>query len=123
LFKAQLRRILGRPDAVSEQELDLMWAGIERGGGRFRLPAISSYIEERTRFRDRWIGSLTRLDVPAHVLWGRRDPVAVPAIAEQLAAEIPRATLTWLDDLGHYPMLEDPARWARAARAFVDAPR
>lgn len=120
VFKAQLRRILGRPDALSEEELDLMWAGIVHGGGRFRLPAISSYLDERTRFWNRWIGALTRLDIPAHVLWGRRDPIAVPAIAEQLAAEIPSARLTWLDDLGHYPMLEDPARWAREARAFVD---
>ena len=61
------------------------------------------------------------LDLPAHVLWGRRDPVAVPAIAEQLAREIPGATLTWLDDLGHYPMLEAPARWADAALGFIDA--
>ena len=121
VFKAQLRRILGRPDAVSDEELDAMWAGIERAGGRRRLPAIASYMDERTRFRDRWIAPLGRLDIPAHVLWGRRDPVAVPAIAERLAAEIPGATLTWLDDLGHYPMLEAPARWARAARAFADA--
>jgi pimeloyl-ACP methyl ester carboxylesterase len=120
LIKAQLRRILGRPDAVAEVELDLMLAGIDRGGGRRRLPEISRYLEERVRFRDRWIGALTQLDVPAHVLWGRRDPVAVPAIAEQLAAEIPSARLTWIDDLGHYPMLEDPGRWARAAAAFID---
>jgi pimeloyl-ACP methyl ester carboxylesterase len=120
IFKAQLRRILGRPGAVSDAELDFMWAGIERGDGRLRLPAISTYLDERTRFRDRWIAPLTRLDLRAHVLWGRRDPIAVVAIAERLAAEIPEATVTWLDDLGHYPMLEDPARWARAARAFVD---
>jgi pimeloyl-ACP methyl ester carboxylesterase len=119
LIKAQLRRILGRPDAVSEVELDLMLAGIDRAGGRLRLPAISRYLEERVRFRERWIGALTQLDVPAHVLWGRRDPVAVPAIAEQLAAEIPRAQLTWIDDLGHYPMLEDPGRWAQAVAAFL----
>jgi pimeloyl-ACP methyl ester carboxylesterase len=36
--------------------------------------------------------------------------VAVPAIAEALARETPGAELVWMDDLGHYPQLEDPAR-------------
>jgi pimeloyl-ACP methyl ester carboxylesterase len=120
IFKAQLRRILGRPTAVSDAELDLMWAGIEHGGGRLRLPQASCYIDERYRFHDRWIGALTRLDVPAHVLWGRRDPIAVEPIAAQLAAEIPGSRLTWMSELGHYPMLEDPGLWADAVQAFLD---
>jgi len=119
IFVAQLRRILGDPRSVSDAELDAMWEGLVRDGGRARLPALAGYMGERTRFRERWIGPLTRLDLPAHVLWGRRDPVALPAIAEQLTAEIPRAELTWLDDLGHYPMLEAPERWAGAALEFV----
>lgn len=118
LFKAQLRRILGR--SLPDDELDAMWAGIEHGGGRARMPALSSYLDERVRFRGRWIGALARFEGPAHVLWGRKDPVAVVAIAERLAAEIPRARVTWLDDLGHYPMLEDPERWAEAANRFLD---
>ena len=89
-------------------------------GGRARLPALAGYMNERTRFRERWIGALTALELPAHVLWGRRDPVARPAIAEQLAREIPRNELTWLDELGHYPMLESPRRWAEPALAFID---
>lgn len=119
IFVAQLRRILGDPRSVTDEELDAMWEGMVRDGGRARLPALAGYMNERTRFAERWIGPLTRLDLPTHVLWGRRDPVAVAAIAERLAREIPRATQTWLDDLGHYPMLEAPARWAEAAANFL----
>ncbi len=120
VFLAQMRRILGDPGAVPEGELLAMWEGLSRDGGRDRLPALAGYMDERVRFRARWIDPLTRLDLPCHVLWGRRDPVAVGAIAEQLAREIPRATLTWLDGLGHYPMLEAPLRWAEAVLGFVD---
>jgi len=119
IFAAQMRRIVGEPGALSDGELAALYAGIEHDGGRLLLPAISSYLDERVRFRERWIGALTRLDVPTHVLWGRRDPIAVPAMAEQLASEIPGATLTWLDELGHYPMLEDPERWARAVDSWL----
>jgi len=123
VFDAQLRRILGDPASIPEAELGAMWEGIERAQGRSRLPAIASYMDERIRFRARWVGALRRLDLPAHVLWARRDPVAVVTIAEALAAEIPGARSTLLDGLGHYPMLEDPERWALAARAFLDEVR
>lgn len=118
VFKLQLRRIFGRPDAVADAELDQAWEAIAWNDGKRRLAPISSYLDERMRFWNRWIGALTRLDRPTHVLWGRRDPIAVPAIAEALAAEIPGAALTWLDELGHYPMLEDPRRWADAVLGF-----
>lgn len=57
----------------------------------------------------------------AFFLWARLDPVAAPAIAEMLAGEIPGAQLSWIEDLDYSPMLEGPARWALAARAFLDA--
>jgi pimeloyl-ACP methyl ester carboxylesterase len=55
------------------------------------------------------------------VLWGRRDPVAVPAIAEALAGETPGARLVWMEDLGHYPQLEDPARVVEESIRFLGA--
>lgn len=119
-FDAQMRRIVGDPASLSAEDLDAMWAGLVRANGRARMHRLSSYLDERVRFRDRWIEPLTRLDVPAHVLWGRRDPIAVPAIAERLAAQLPGARLTWLDELGHYPMVEAPARFAAAANAFLE---
>lgn len=120
VFKAQLRKIFGSPDSVANEELDAAWELLEHDRGKYVLPAISSYLDERTRFRERWIGALRKLDIPAHVLWGRRDPIAVPAIAEALAETIPDARLKWLDDLGHYPMLENPTRWAENVLAFFD---
>ncbi len=119
-MKRRLRHLLGDRSAVSDEDLSVIWEGLNLANGRDRLPTISSYLDERVRFARRWIGALERLDLPAHVLWGRRDPIAVPAIAEALASEIPGARLTWLDELGHFPMLEDPARWAECVLAFVD---
>lgn len=120
IFRLQIRRILGDGASVSDEELDGMWAGIRHDDGHLRLPEISSYLDERIRFRERWIGSLTRFDRPAHVLWGHQDPIAVPLMAETITAEIPTAKLTWLKDLGHYPMLERPSEWADAAAGFLD---
>jgi pimeloyl-ACP methyl ester carboxylesterase len=54
-------------------------------------------------------------------MWGRKDPVAVFAIAERLAHEIPGARLVPLDALGHYPQVEDPAEVVRVLGGFLDA--
>lgn len=118
-YKLQVRRILGRPDALSAQDLAEQFALIRRADGHLRLPKIMGYYAERVRFRRRWIGALEGLDLPALVLWGRLDPVAVPAIAEALARETPGAELVWMDDLGHYPQLEDPSRVSTELERFL----
>jgi pimeloyl-ACP methyl ester carboxylesterase len=120
-FRAQLRRILARP--VAPAELDDMFELLRLRDGHLRLPAIIRYLEERARFARRWIGALERLDRPTLVLWGARDPVAVLAIAQQLARETPGATLVTMDELGHYPQLEHPSRVATEVCRFLDAGR
>lgn len=117
LFRAQLRRILGK--AIDESEYEAMWALINHAG-RETLAKTIGYVHERRRFRERWVGALKALDIPVRVIWGPKDPVAVPAIAERLAADIRYAELEWLDGLGHYPMIEDPRATVSALRGFLD---
>lgn len=116
VFKAQIRRILAKP--IGDDELGAMWTLLRHDDGTRRLPEIITYLDERTRFAQRWIGALRRIEIPVGVIWGRHDPVAVAAIAEKLAAEIPTARLTWLEELGHYPQLEDPQAVAQAIARF-----
>jgi pimeloyl-ACP methyl ester carboxylesterase len=118
-FEAQLRRTFGR--APDEATLHAMWELLSRDDGVARLPATIGYVEERRRFRRRWIGALERCDVPLLVAWGRRDPVAVMAIAEKLARGTPGARFETWDDLGHWPQIEDPARVVATVGAFWDA--
>lgn len=116
VFAAQMRRIFGRP--ANDEDLDAMWMLLARGDGTRRLPAIIEYVHERTRFRRRWIGALERLDIPALVAWGKKDPVCALAIAQKLAKEIPNAELTIWEDLGHYPQVEAPEKVAHVVEAF-----
>ncbi len=115
-FQAQMRRVFARKPTSAE--LDGMWALLAREDGARRLPQLIRYVDERWRFARRWNGALERLDVPALVAWGKRDPVAVFAIGERLAKTIPGAELVAFEELGHYPQVEDPARVAGAVKAF-----
>jgi len=77
---------------------------------------IARYNVERVRHADRWRSILGRARVPADVVWGDRDPIAVLEIGERLAA-MSGGSLTVLDGVGHYPQMEAPERWAAAVLA------
>jgi len=116
-FAFQIARVFARrPQAVVT---DGMWQLLAREQGTRRLPQIIQYMKERVRFERRWVGALERLDLPVLVAWGDRDPVAVLAIAERLAAETPGAKLVTWPGLGHYPQLEDPALVAATVGEFL----
>lgn len=120
VFRLQLERILSRP--VHGDELLAMWQQLRFDDGHLRLPKIINYVRERELFWDRWIGALrSNTTIPAHVVWGDADPVAVLAIGERAAREIPGAKLELLRGVGHYPMLEAPDATAAAINGFLSS--
>lgn len=122
MYRANMRRLWGTPGPGLDDELDVLWEMTARDNGKLALGWLSHYLEERRYIHtERWNAAIRAFDAPAHVLWGDRDPVGIPSIAEKLAAELPAATLTWLPGVGHYPMLEAPAEFARAALRFIEA--
>ena len=120
-FKRNLRATMGDPESLSDEDIDRMWSLITHSDGKEVLPIIAGYLNERRRFADRWIGALTRLDIPVNVLWGADDPISPLSSAQVVAEEIPLGQLTPLEGLGHYCMAEEPQRWAEAVLAFVEA--
>jgi pimeloyl-ACP methyl ester carboxylesterase len=119
VFVSQMRSVFSRSHPPSEADLDGMWNLVTREDGQLRFPAIIRYMEERVRFRRRWIGALERLDVPALIAWGELDPVARLAIGERLARETPGADLITWNDLGHYPHVEAPQRVVEGVMDFI----
>ncbi|MGV9285306.1 alpha/beta fold hydrolase [Streptomyces sp. NPDC003730] len=78
----------------------------------YRTPARP---ELRPRLRD--------IGCPTAVVWGRKDPYLSPAIATELAASVPGAELTLLDDAGHWVMDERPDDVSAALRRLLERER
>ncbi len=62
---------------------------------------------------------LRHIDVPTLVLCGRQDQITPLACSEALAAAIPQATLTVLEDCGHMSTLELPDAVNAALRTWL----
>jgi pimeloyl-ACP methyl ester carboxylesterase len=90
------------------------WELISHDGGHLLLPRTIRYIEERRRNQARFTGAIESHPSPLAIVWGTEDPIAVRDMAARLQGVRPDASLTWLHDVGHYPMLESPS-------AFLDA--
>lgn len=121
LYLRSMRSVLADAVRVSGEELETLWQMTAAQGGHRVLADISQYLEERRlHHRERWEQALQEYRGPAHLLWGDRDPVGIPRVAEYVHTLMPQATLTWLPGIGHYPMLEAPERFAGAALQFLD---
>jgi pimeloyl-ACP methyl ester carboxylesterase len=66
--------------------------------------------------------ALAGLDLPTLVLVGEQDELLVEP-SRRMAAAIPGARLEVIPDAGHSPQEENPAAWAKALGAFLDALR
>jgi pyruvate,water dikinase len=108
-------------------------------GRRFFSPAVPA--DYRNRFLDeygradsfsqmfdvitpQWWGALRPVEVPALMLWGSDDRVLGADQVADYRALLPRAWIDVVDGWGHFPMVEDPADYARTitdwARRLVD---
>jgi pimeloyl-ACP methyl ester carboxylesterase len=104
------------PDGWPEDPVPEAAAQVVHDGGHQLLPRLIRYIEERRANERRFTGAIETDPSPLHVVWGLDDPVAVPSMVDTLLAARTDATVTRLKGVGHYPMVEAPARFLDAAR-------
>lgn len=123
IFHRQIRRVLGNKGAVPDSEIDDMFELMTRDGGRAVWSKIARYQDERRAYYDRFVGAFEALRLPCHIVWGQLDAVATAAMAERLHEIVEGSQLTWLDDLGHYPMLEGPDAWTDAVLLLSTLPK
>lgn len=114
VFNRNIRNIYFDASKTSQEELNEMWFQINYNNGRNVIHLLSNYINERYFFWHRWIGALTQTKIKTKIVWATHDPIAVKTIAEQLHKEISNNELHWLENTGHFPMLEKPQEWVNS---------
>lgn len=64
-----------------------------------------------------------KVDIPVLLIWGARDPLLPPAAADTLAGYLKNAQISKviMPDVGHYPPLESPERFAKIVATYIEA--
>ena len=67
--------------------------------------------------------TMAKVQAPVLLVWGARDPLLPPAAADSLADYLKNAQVSklLLPDVGHYPPLEVPDRYAQIIAAYIEA--
>ena len=112
IFRKNMRNTYFDKTKATNDELKEMWFQLEYNNGRKVIHLLSNYINERYYYWHRWIGALKETQIPTKIVWAKNDPIAVPAIAEALASEIPNNELIWMEKTGHFLMIENPKTWS-----------
>lgn len=115
---AGMRRIFGPGTQPDDKLIDAFRDLMARGNGLRVLPGLIRYIPERIRHRERWVGALAETSIPLKLVDGAADPVSGAHMAQRYREQVPRADVTELPAIGHYPQIEAPGPVVDAYLAF-----
>jgi pimeloyl-ACP methyl ester carboxylesterase len=120
-FRRSFAAIFGPRTQPSDSELHDFWRLVAHEDGSSIMHLLIRYIEERRRFRERWVGALQRSAVPLRFINGPLDPVSGLHMAERYRELVPHPDVVLLDGVGHYPQIEDPEGVLDAFFHFVES--
>ncbi len=115
-FKKNFDHICAKP--INEEELQNLWLLMRYKNGTTNFHRIIYYIQERKKYRERWVGALQKASVPLHLIVGVLDPISGEHMAAHYEKLISQPDITRLHDVGHYPQLESATEFSQAALYF-----
>ena len=114
LVEEGIKDVYGDPSKVTPELVDRYFELTLREGNREALRQRMQHLvagEHAER--------IATLKQPTLILWGGRDKLIPPEIAQQFHRQIAGSQLVVFQDLGHVPQEEDPARSVQPVKAFL----
>jgi pimeloyl-ACP methyl ester carboxylesterase len=112
-FRHQFGSVFSAAHPLSEEEAADQWSLVCHNGGRTLGHRLVSYMDQRETHAERWHGAIRDWPGTLSLAWGMRDPVATTAVLAALRELRPGVAVSELDELAHYPQIEDPRAIAR----------
>lgn len=108
ILEPTINEMFGPQTKPSRRMLDLFHQILEYNDGKRVLHKVGRFIEDRRRHRNRWVRAMRETAVPMRLIDGALDPNSGAHMARRYAEVIADADIVMLDDIGHWPQLEDP---------------
>ena len=119
-FKRSMTKIFGTKNPPTEDFIKNSWKLLRENQGLSMIPRLLKYMRERQTNRTRWVTPLENNIVPMRLINGPLDPISGRHIAIRFREVVPQADVVLLEDLGHYPHVEDPKLVLDAFLEFHD---
>ncbi|MFY0627714.1 MAG: alpha/beta hydrolase [Reichenbachiella sp.] len=119
LFNHQVRSAHGNENLTMEN-IQSLWQLNTLNNGHKKTYLTIKYLNDRKKFeKSRWIPAVQKTEIPVHFCWGKDDAVARVEMAHFLKNEVcPEATLTIMEDVGHFAQMDNPSKWIKSVTNF-----
>jgi pimeloyl-ACP methyl ester carboxylesterase len=105
---------------LAESELKNLWSLVTFNQGKPILAKLIGYMQERKKFRQRWVEALQYSEIPLRLIDGMQDPISGAHMVIRFRQLVKNADVVELAGVGHYPQLEAPEATLNAFLAFHD---
>ena len=120
LFKKNFSPVFGKESQPTEQQLADDWFVISQQQGQKLSYKLIHYYNESIQRRERWLTGIRETTVPVLSISGLADPVAGKPMVDKYVELVPNAKIIALDDIGHYPHVEDAKSVTAHYKIFLD---
>ncbi len=117
-WDAMLENFSGEPERISSYVRE-QYYDVNRRPPDKNILALDAIVADHAAALD----LMGKVKVPTLLVWGARDPLLTPPSMDVLAGYLKNAAVSklLLPDVGHYPPLEIPARYAQIVATFIEA--
>ncbi|MGI4728227.1 MAG: alpha/beta fold hydrolase [Janthinobacterium lividum] len=103
------------PKTATKELVDDVYESVNNRHKIIRLLAMA-----KSAIRHNMAKDLHKIKMPVALIWGKNDKITPPEVAVEFSQLLPNAALTWVDECGHAPMMEQPVEFNRLLKIFLE---
>ena len=115
-IRSKVSEVFDRKEVVDNAMVDYVFDIVKH-----KLKVLSIIGLARDAQKQNLASHLPHIQIPVLLIWGLQDIVTPPAVANEFNALLPNATLHYINECGHAPMMEQPALFNRYVADFLAA--
>ncbi len=114
-IKERVEHTFYDPKTANKELVDEIYATVNDRHKIIRLLTMA-----KSAIRHNMAKDLHKIKIPVALIWGKSDKITPPEVAVEFNHLLPKAELTWVDECGHVPMMEQPTEFNRLLKNFLE---
>jgi pimeloyl-ACP methyl ester carboxylesterase len=102
------------PKTATKELVDEVFGTVNDRNKVIRILAMA-----KSAIRHNMAKDVYKINIPVGLIWGKNDKITPPEVAVEFNKLLPNATLYWIDQCGHAPMMEQPEIFNQYLKEFL----
>ncbi len=103
------------PATATKEMVDDVYETVNNRNKVIRILAMA-----KSAIRHNMAKDLSKIKVPVALIWGKEDKITPPEVAIEFNQLLPDSELSWIDECGHAPMMEQPEAFNAQLEIFLE---